>query len=148
MRATLQFRGRITYDSIPQTLWIGSSTTQFTLKYVSHRTAFIRDKPAPDRQSSIASLGPLRQMERPLALLDGDVHLLPHRFQARVVRQLQVVDACHDRRQVVVRRVRRLTRLADNSEHGRERLEACKQSAHVREQGTETNLQWAALGFQ
>jgi hypothetical protein len=64
-------------------------------------------------------------MEGSLSLFDGSVHAALHDFQIGVVRQLEVVDACHDTRKVVVRGVRRFAGLADHSEQRRKVFEAC-----------------------
>jgi hypothetical protein len=60
-----------------------------------------------------------------LTFLDGDAQLLTQNAYGAVVRHLEVVDTCHDRWQIVVGCVWWLTRLAYNSEHWREILEAC-----------------------
>lgn len=64
-------------------------------------------------------------MKGALAFLDGHTKLLLHDVESAVVRHLQVIDASHDTWQVVVRAVRGLAGLADDSEHGRERFETC-----------------------
>jgi hypothetical protein len=62
-------------------------------------------------------------MERALTLLSRHTQLLLHHIDSRVVRQLQVINARHDAREVVVRRVRRLARLAYDREHWCESIE-------------------------
>jgi hypothetical protein len=63
-------------------------------------------------------------MECALALSNGNTELLTQDVYGTVIGHLEVVDAGHDGRQVVVGRVWRLTRLAYDREHGREILEA------------------------
>jgi hypothetical protein len=63
-------------------------------------------------------------MESALAFLNGDTELLAQNLYGAVVGHLEVVDAGHDRGQVVVGSVWRFARLADDGEHGREVLEA------------------------
>lgn len=64
-------------------------------------------------------------MEAPHALPHGDRQLLPHNGLGRVLGQLEIVDAGHDARQVVVGGERRFVRLAHHSERGVQALEAC-----------------------
>lgn len=66
-----------------------------------------------------------RQMESPLALLDGHKQPLTQDFDAAVVGQLEIVDASHYARKIVVRRVRGFAGTADNREHWRQALETC-----------------------
>jgi hypothetical protein len=63
-------------------------------------------------------------MESALAFLNGDTKLVTQNLYGAVIGHLEVVDAGHDGRQVVVRCVWRLARLADDSKHGREILKA------------------------
>ena len=63
-------------------------------------------------------------MESTLAFLDGNEQLGSHHLERAVVGHLEVIDASHDTRQVVVGAVRRLARLADDGEEWRERFEA------------------------
>src|SRR5690349_8788908 len=65
-------------------------------------------------------------MESTLALLHGDTQLLTEYLPGAVIRHLEIVDASHDRREVVVGRVWWLCWLADHCKHGCETLEACK----------------------
>lgn len=60
----------------------------------------------------------LRKMEGALSFFDGNVQLLLEDIKRAVVRHLEIVDACHDTRQVVVRRVWGLGGLADDRKHG------------------------------
>ena len=63
-------------------------------------------------------------MESALALSNSHAELLAQNVHGAVVGHLEVVDARHDRGQVVVGSVRWLARLAHDGEHGREVLEA------------------------
>lgn len=58
------------------------------------------------------------EVEGLLTLSGRDQQFLSHGLYAGVVRQLQVVDAGHDRRQEVVRVLRRLERLPHDSQRG------------------------------
>ena len=60
-----------------------------------------------------------------MALLDSKVQFGAQGVKIAVVGHLEVVDASHDGREELIGSVRRLCRLADNGEHGRESLEAC-----------------------
>jgi hypothetical protein len=62
-------------------------------------------------------------VEGALAFPDGNVELLAKDVDVAVIWHLEVVDASHDRWEVIVRGIRRLTRLADNGEHRGESLE-------------------------
>lgn len=63
-------------------------------------------------------------MERHGALAGGHAQLLAHRLAVRVLGQLQIVDARHDRWQIVVGTLVEIERLADNGQRWIERLEA------------------------
>lgn len=69
---------------------------------------------------------PSRQVESPLALSYGNIQALSQDFKIGVIRKLEIVDAGHDAWQIIIRRIWRLTRLADNSEHGCQALETCE----------------------
>jgi hypothetical protein len=56
-------------------------------------------------------------VKRPLSLLDGHVQSFSHDFKVGIVREFEIVDACHDAGEVVVWRVWWLTGLANHSEH-------------------------------
>lgn len=58
------------------------------------------------------------EVEGLLTLSGRDQQFLSHGLYAGVVRQLQVVDAGHDRRQEVVRVLRGLERLPHDSQRG------------------------------
>lgn len=62
-------------------------------------------------------------MEGALTFLNCNTELLAKNLHAAVIGHLEVVDASHDTREIVVRRQRRLARLANHGEHGREILE-------------------------
>jgi len=64
-------------------------------------------------------------MESSLSLLYSDRQPLLEDFEGGVVRKLEVVDAGHNAREVIVRSVRWLARLADHSEKRCQTLEAC-----------------------
>lgn len=64
-------------------------------------------------------------MESSLSLFDSGVHAALHNFQVGVVRQLEIVDACHDAGKVVVGGVWWFTWLADYSEQRRKVFKAC-----------------------
>lgn len=64
-------------------------------------------------------------MESSLSLLNSSVHAALHDFQIGIIRQLEIVDACHDARKVVVRGVWWFTWFADYSEQRREVFKAC-----------------------
>lgn len=64
-------------------------------------------------------------MEAPHALPHGDRQLLPHNGLGGVLGQLEIVDAGHDTRQVVVGGERCFVRLAHHGERGVQALEAC-----------------------
>lgn len=66
----------------------------------------------------------LRKVESPLALFDGHEELPSQIIDVAVVGQFQVVDARHDAREVVVRRVWCLAGLANHGEHGGQASEA------------------------
>jgi hypothetical protein len=66
----------------------------------------------------------LRKMECALALHDCYPELLAQNVNVAVIRHLEIVDTCHDRREVVIRRVRGLAGLAHDGKHGGEVLEA------------------------
>ena len=63
-------------------------------------------------------------MEGALAFFDSRVELLAHDVKICVVGELEVVDACHDTREIVIRRIRWFARLADHREHRRQALES------------------------
>jgi hypothetical protein len=63
-------------------------------------------------------------MEGALTLSNGDTELLAKNVYGAVVGHLEVVDAGHNRRQVVVGCVWRFTRLTNDGEHGCKVLEA------------------------
>jgi uncharacterized protein YfaT (DUF1175 family) len=63
-------------------------------------------------------------MESALALLDSNSEFLAQDVNGAVVWHLEVVDAGHDRREVVVGCVRRFAWFADDGEHGGEVFEA------------------------
>ena len=84
-----------------------------------------------------------------MSLSDGGVHAALHDLQIGVVRQLEIVDACHDAGKVVVGGVRWFTRLADYSEQRRKVFKACSfcQSCKYGIMWENTNLQWEVSGF-
>lgn len=61
----------------------------------------------------------LGEMERVLALRGGNAKLLAQHVDARVIGQLEVVDARHHRRQDVVRILGRVQRRADHRQRRR-----------------------------
>jgi hypothetical protein len=63
-------------------------------------------------------------MESTLALTDGHAELLAEDVDVTIVGHLEVVDACHDGRKVVIGRKRWLTRLANDREHWCESFKA------------------------
>jgi hypothetical protein len=63
-------------------------------------------------------------MERALPLTNRHAQLLAQHVYGAVVWHLEVVDARHDGREVVVGCVGWFARLAHDGEHGREALEA------------------------
>lgn len=65
-------------------------------------------------------------MEAHAALAGGHLQLLAHRLPARVLRQLQIVDAGHHRRQVVVRVLVAVHLFAHDRQRRRERLEPAR----------------------
>jgi hypothetical protein len=67
----------------------------------------------------------LRKVERALALFHSSVKPGAQDVDVAVVGHLEVVNASHDGREELIRSIGRLCRLADNGEHGCERLEAC-----------------------
>jgi hypothetical protein len=69
---------------------------------------------------------PLGQVESPLPLLDSNIQTVAQDFQIRVVWKLEIIDTGHDAWQIVVRRVWRLTRLADDGEHWCKALKSCQ----------------------
>jgi len=71
-----------------------------------------------------------RQMKRPLTLLDGHSQFRSKHLQRAVIGQLEIVDAGHDARKVLVRGQRRFCRLANDREHWRQCFEACNQCQH------------------
>jgi hypothetical protein len=74
----------------------------------------------------------LRKMESALTLPDRDAQLLTQNIDGTVVGHLEVVDAGHDGRQIVVGRVWWFAWLANDGEHGRKVLEAWNTiSTHV-----------------
>jgi hypothetical protein len=68
----------------------------------------------------------LRKVERALALFDSNVKSGAQNVDIAVIGHLEVVDASHDGWEELVGSVRCFCRLADNSEHGRERFETCE----------------------
>jgi hypothetical protein len=68
----------------------------------------------------------LRKMKSPLPLLKRRRKFLAQNLHRAIIRHLEVIHARHDRRQVVVRRVRRFAGFANDGEHRREVLEACR----------------------
>lgn len=68
----------------------------------------------------------LREMECTLALADGSANFSSHHLDVTIIWKFEVVDTGHDAGQVVVRGVRWLARLANNSEHGSKSFEACR----------------------
>lgn len=77
-------------------------------------------------------------MESALALPDGHTELLAQNVHGAVVWHFEVVDARHDRGQIIVRRVWWLAWLADDREHGREVLEAWIRVSNVEEKSDTT----------
>lgn len=67
----------------------------------------------------------LRQMESSLAFLDGDGEALLQNIQVTIIWQLQVVDAGHHTRKIVVWCIWMFTRATHNSEDRCETLETC-----------------------
>jgi hypothetical protein len=67
----------------------------------------------------------LREVESPLALPYSHAKLLAQNLNSAVIRHLQVIDARHDRRQVVIGCEGWFAGLANNRKHWRESLEAC-----------------------
>lgn len=67
-------------------------------------------------------------MESTLSLLDSGIHAALHDFQIGIIRQLEIVDARHNAREVVIRGVRWFAWLADYSEQRREVFKACVSS--------------------
>ena len=72
--------------------------------------------------------GSLGQVECTLSFLDGDGKPLLQDADVAVVGQLEVVHARHDTGEIVIRRVRRLARAANDGEKGSKTLEACIQT--------------------
>jgi hypothetical protein len=68
----------------------------------------------------------LRKVERALALFDRNVQSGAQGLNVAIVRHFEVVDASHDRREELVGSVRCFCGLADDGEHGCERLETCE----------------------
>lgn len=66
------------------------------------RVFSITFSPSLSLSTSSHSLSSLRQMERHAALTGGNTQFLSHRFTVRVLGQLEIVDARHDRRQILV----------------------------------------------
>ena len=66
----------------------------------------------------------LREMKGSLTFLDGRVQLSAHNVKISVVWQLEIVDTGHDAGKVVIGRVGRFARLADDGEHWSQTLEA------------------------
>ena len=66
----------------------------------------------------------LRKMKSPLPLLKRHSQFLAQNPHGAIIRHLEVIHTRHDRREVVVRRIWRFARFADDGEHGREVLEA------------------------
>lgn len=60
----------------------------------------------------------LGKMERSLTLLDGDVEPFAQDLDVAVVWHLEIVDACHDRRKVIVGGIWWLAGLAHDGKHG------------------------------
>ena len=67
----------------------------------------------------------LREVESPLALPYSHTKLLAQNLNSAVIGHLQVIDARHDRRQVVIGCEGWFAGLAYNCKHWRESLEAC-----------------------
>lgn len=88
-------------------------------------------------------------MKGSLSLFDGSVHAALHDFQISIVRQLKVVNACHDAGEVVVGGVRWFTWLADYSEQRRKVFKACvfSQSCKNGTMWENTYLQLEVSGF-
>lgn len=70
------------------------------------------------------SLCVLGKMKSALALFDSYAEFLAEHIHVAIIWHLEVVDAGHDGGEVVIRCVWWLAGLADDSEHGCERLEA------------------------
>jgi hypothetical protein len=70
----------------------------------------------------------LRKVERALALFDGNVESGAQDVDVAVVGHLEVVDASHDGREELVGSVRCFCGLADDGEHGCERLKTCEKN--------------------
>jgi len=77
--------------------------------------------PNPSHQTDINSLW---QMESSLSFLNGSIHTTSHHVQVGVIGQFEIVNTCHDARQIVVRCVRRFAWLTNHSEHWCKSLEA------------------------
>lgn len=93
-------------------------------------------------------------MEASHSFLHCDLQFLQHNIFRTVLWQLQVVDARHDARKVIVRLERRLVWLAYHRQWRGEPTETygraggeyrTRDSQH---NGEESHLRWGALGFQ
>ena len=98
---------------------------QWVLVLMSAQTRVESTNAASNERRSIGSRH-LRKMERALALFHSSVEPGAQDIDVAVVGHLEVVDASHDGREELIRSVGRLCRLADDGEHGRESLEACR----------------------
>ena len=87
----------------------------------------VEGKTAASTQRRGTGIWRLRKMERALALFHRSVEPSAQDVDVTVVGHLEVVDASHDGREELIRSVGCLCGLADDGEHGRECLEACRE---------------------
>ena len=85
----------------------------------------VESRDAASNRRRIIEIRRLRKVERALALLNSSVEPGAQDIDVAVIGHLEVVDASHDGWEELIGGVRRLCRLADDGEHGRESLEAC-----------------------
>ena len=86
---------------------------------MNRKTPAVGTHHLPDNPSACEASA-LRQVECSLAFTHCDEQLLLQVLDAGIIRQLEIVDASHYTREVIVRSVRMLAWLADDGEHGRQ----------------------------
>ena len=99
---------------------------QWVSVLMSAQTRVESTNAASNERRSIGSWR-LRKVERALALFHSGVESGAQDVDVAVVGHLEVVDASHDGREELIRSVGCLCGFADDGEHGRECLEACRE---------------------
>lgn len=90
-----------------------------TAERMHRKTPAVGTDQLPDNPPTCEA-GALRQVECSLTFTHCREQLLLQALDAGIIRQLEVVDASHHTREIIVRSVRMLAWLADDGERGRQ----------------------------